>query len=652
MSTISMNRPGTTIRLIDQSATTNVVEDTLIRPLFLQLFTSDKGPENLRTIHGNDFFKLYGSTPSFKKHGQPLLQAAEIIKAGGEVLCKRVVAEDATLANLVIVAKVSSVQTQKTNDAGMPLYIDATTGLETTDSNGGENERVLINVAKVKYDAISIKGVKNINEVKAYASTITKDELDLEFTGYDNVTRVGDPLTDQNPVGQVNDTDDEDFDKYIYPLFVVTDNGRGISSKRFNITPDYTISKALNFQLYRLNFIGDTADENEYVWFNFRDDVIYLNKSMSLDMISSELTQIQASSFADSIEMFVNRLASITGIEADELKKLDVIFGNTRKGEKLAQISVDTNGYVLNSSLGMTLQEGSNGAFGTNPIQSATYGEEMVKVLDGTFDDSIYDRDRFMIDVALDANYPVEVKRALYDLAVYREDFVYFRDYGANNSSYESIMSIHFDYLKSKFVADYCQSWDVIDAWTKKRITVTAPFSIAPKLVTHLNDRRSAPVCGILYNFVFPDVVEGSITFLPKVTPSVDQKTLLADNNINYASYVNNVLTLETCFTAQPDEVRTQLGWINNILAVTQVIHNIRTECPKIRYSFITDSDLDKYQEDVNKVILRNKEDFKSIYMEYVQDEIMAANKIFEADIFVKFRNFEQEEIFNIYTLS
>ena len=30
----------------------------------------------------------------------------------------------------------------------------------------------------------------------------------------------------------------------------------------------------------------------------------------------------------------------------------------------------------------------------------------------------------------------------------------------------------------------------------------------------------------------------------------------------------------------------------------------------------------------------------------------MAANKIFEAAIYVKFKNFEQEEIFNIYTIS
>lgn len=652
MSTISMNRPGTTIRLIDQSATTNVVEDTLIRPLFLQLFTSDKGPENLRTVHGNEFFKLYGNVPSFKKHGQPLLQAAEIIKAGGEVLCKRIVAEDATLANLVVVAKVSSEQVQKTDSAGKPLYIDAVTGLETTDAAGGDNEKAMINIAKIKYDAMSVKGIKTLPEVKTYASTVLKDELEVEFTGYESTTKVGDPLTDENPVGQVNDTDDEDFDKYIYPLFVVTDNGRGVSSKRFSITPDYTISKALNFQLYKLNFIGDTENENEYVWFNFRDDIIYLNKSMSLDMIGEELSQIKASSFADSIDMFINRIATITGVDINELKNNDLLFGRNRKGEKLSQIIVDESGYELNGQLGLVLHEGSNGAFGSVPIEAATYSKEMVKVLDGTFDDSIYDKDRFMIDVCLDANYPIDVKNAIYDLAVYREDFVFFRDYGTDIASFNNIQNRHFEYSKSHFVADYCQSWDVIDSWTKKRIHVTAPFSIAPKLVVHLNSRRSTPVCGILYGFVFNDVIEGSVSFLPKVTPTIDQKTMLADLGINYCAYVNNALTLETNFTAQAGDIRTQLGWINNIFAVTKVIHNIRTECPKIRYSFITDTDLDKYQEDVNKVILRNKSDFKSIYMEYTQDEVMAANKIFEASIFVRFRNFEQEEIFNIYTLS
>lgn len=651
MSVNGKNRPGTIINWIDQSAISNVIEETLVHPLYLQLFTSDKGPEDLRTVTGNDFFHLYGVSPSFKKHGQPLIQAAEIIKAGGELLCKRVVAEDAALANLVIVAKVSTEQVQKVDSTGKPLFIDADTGKETTESDSGKNERAMMNTAKIRYDAVSIKGAKTLNEVKTYAARLVKDQLDAETeTGYGNITKVGDPLTDENVVGQVKDTEDEDYNKYVYPLFVVADNGRGVSSKRFTITPDYVVSKALSFQLYKLNFIGDTTEENEYVWFNFQDDVIYLDKNRSLNMIGKEFTQIKASSFEDSIDLFVKRLSTITGIDEAELNTLDPIFGCNRKGEQLQQITIDENGYILNNSLGMMLQEGDNGTFGDAPINAPTYGEEMVKVLDGTFDDSIFDRDRFMIDVCCDANYPAEVKKAIYDLAEYREDFVYLRDYGTDLTTFDTVRSAWYENAKSKFVADYCQAWDVIDPWTKKQITVTATYGMATRLISHLLYKRSYPPCGILHSFVFNDAVEGTVTFLPKVTPSVDQKTLLNDIKVNYASIVNGSLTMETCYTSQ--DAPTQLSYINNILAVTEVIHDIRTECPKIRYSFITDTDLDKYRDEVNKVIQRHSSNFSSIYMEYTQDEIMAANKIFEADIFVMFKNFEQEEIFNIYTLA
>ena len=302
MSTNGMNRPGTIVRWHDQVASANLIEETIVRPLFLQLFTSDKGPETLRTTHGNEFFNLYGSSPSFKKHGQPLIQAAEIIKAGGEILCKRVVAEDAALANIVIVAKVLRESVQKSDASGNPLYIDADTGKETIDAAGGLNERAMMNTAKVKFDAVSVSGAKSLTEIKAYATSLVKDEVEAEvLTSYEDTTKVGDPLTDHNQVGQVNDTGDPDFGMYVYPLFVVTDNGRGLSSKRFNITPDYNISKSLDFQMYKLNFIGDVESENEYVWFSFRDDIVYMNANRSLDMVGRSMVQIKASSFDNSI---------------------------------------------------------------------------------------------------------------------------------------------------------------------------------------------------------------------------------------------------------------------------------------------------------------------------------------------------------------
>ncbi len=646
------NRPGVIVNLYDRSATDITVEDTIIRPLFLQLFSSDKGPEDLRKIHGTDFFKMYGNNPSFKKHGQPLIQAAEIIKSGGELLCKRIVAEDATLANLVILAKVANEKVQKVDSNGKPLFIDKDTGKETTESNNGANERAMINTAKIKYDAVSIKGIKTIEEARIYAERLVKDNLEYgDEIDYDHVTKVGDALTDENPVGQVPDTDDPDVFNYIYPLWLISDIGRGVSSKRFNIVPDYTVSKNLSFQLYKMNFIGDVKSEDQYVWFNFNEDSIYLEKSRSLSEIGKDFDQIKALSLEDSVDLFVKRVADITGIDEDELRTLDPIFGKNRKGESLQQITIDPEGYDLSSDLGMMLQEGENGSFGDKPFTSAAYGEQIVKVLDGTFDDSIYDVDDVMIDACLDANYPIEVKEAIRKLADFRGDFMYFRDFGTGLTSYDNIMWVRDELERSKFCADYCQSMDVIDPWSKKQITVTMTYLLSKKIVNHISNYRHCPLCGILYGMTFPEVVDGTVSYLPKVTPNVDQKELLCDNSINYASMLNDVLVLETEYTSQ-DLTRTQLGYINNVLAITQVIHDIREECPRIRYSFITNKDLDKYRDDINAVIKRRSTNFKNIYMDYIQDDIMVANKIFEADLYVTFNDFEQQEIFNIYTLS
>ena len=649
----SKNRPGTFIHLYDRTFIDTTVEDRLQSPLFFQLFSSDKGPENLRRVRGTDFFKLYGNAPSYKKHGQPLIQAASIIKAGGELLCKRVVADDAYLANLVILAKVSSEQVQKVDSAGKPLFIDKVTGQETTDSNNATNERAMMNTAKILYDAVSIKGIKTLEEARTYAERLVKDELEYgDEIDYEHVTKVGDPLTDENPVGQVPDTEDPDIHRYIYPLWIVTDIGRGVSSKRFSIKPDYIISKNMNMQMYKFNYIGEVKEEDEYVWFNFNEDSMYLGESRSITESAKKFLQIKAAAFDDSTNLFISRLADITGIAEEELRTIDPIFGKNRKGESLQQISIDENGYDLSSELGMMIQEGDNGSFGDMPIKHPDLlAEQMCAVVDGDFDNSITDVDRYQIDAITDANYPFAVKEALTKLVDWRQDTLYLRDYGLGLSSYDAIMLARSDHERSVFCADYPQSCDIIDYWTKKQITVTLPYLLCSKLVDHLINRRNAPLSGIRYNFTFPEIIDGTISYLPKVGPNVDQKELLSDNSLNYLSIIGDEIVLETQYTSQ-DLARTQLGYVNNIFAITQVMHDIRTECPRYRYAFITDKDLIQYRNDVNNIINRRSSNFTSIVMDYVQDDVMIANKIFEADVFVVFKDYEQQEIFNLYTLT
>lgn len=611
-----MLRPDTIIVWNDQSGISRDIAPEVVSPTFLMGISADKGPEEMMIVNADSFYKNFGTDISYEKHGQPLVQAAHIVDNGGKILIKRVVAPDATLANLSVIAYVETIQTQKVNENGEKLYIDATTEQETTEADG--NEAAMINSASIKYDMVSVPNVKTMEKVKEEISKLVDD------AGTDGTS--------------------------CYPLITVTDNGRGASIKRFNITPDYTVSKSLNFQYYYLNCIGNTDIDTENCRFGIAHDVVYLDNSISLTMTSkSALKQIKAVMHEDFVDQFIAKVADATGLTVDYLKTVDVMFGCNRKGEPLSQISIDEEGYNLSESLGVTLQSGTNGSFGDKPFDTADYSKELVKFFNGEFDDNIFDVNRYTIDAALDANYPLEVKESIVALANFREDFFFFRDIGLEKETFDQIIAAAAEQTKTKFAGTYITSYDVIDPYTRKQIPVTMLYSLAVKLIDHFNLRRNNAVCGIQFGFQFPEAIEGTVNFCPKVTPKVDQKTLLLDNMLNYASYIGNTLTLETTLTSQ--DPYTQLSFINNVLAVQEVIHAVRQNCPSFRYSFITSDDLDTYRKDVNDVLSQFKENFASLEFEYTQDKVMAANKIFNASIKVTFMNFVQTEYFTIYAL-
>lgn len=101
--------PGSIFVWHDESGFKQPVPQTTDNsPLFFAVSSFDKGPEDVREEKGEHFYKMYGSKMRFVAHGQPSIQTANIIDNGGRVLVKRLVANDATLANLVNVAQVIS----------------------------------------------------------------------------------------------------------------------------------------------------------------------------------------------------------------------------------------------------------------------------------------------------------------------------------------------------------------------------------------------------------------------------------------------------------------------------------------------------------------------------------------------------------------
>lgn len=604
--------PGVIVEYNDQSNITSLpVNEVRNRPFFMALFTSDKGTEKWTRMTGEDFFKMYGKTISFAKHGQPLLQAAMSINAGAELLCKRLVASDAILANIGIVASINESQVQAIDADGNKLYLDA----------DGE-------------ETVEVTGTPSMVDGKAISySIMTAESATTPAEAYEAISN---KLSD---------------DQYL--LYVICDNGRGSSKKRIRIAPNYKLSKNMEYTMYTLSVI-EGAEIVESMNFSINPNLIVSNQNISLySMINTNSTQLYCVDDASGMEAFITALAEASSIDEDELYKNDPLFGCTNRGIALDGIVVDSEGIDLQYATGQMLQSGSNGAFGVNPIKNTgEFSTQAVNALNGTFDPAIFNVDQYRLQAVVDANYPDAVKRAIEGLAIFREDFMYFRDQGLGVNSIDLIVENLAKETKSKFCATYPQSYDVIDPYTKKQISVTMGYSLAQLLVAHCNNGINLPTAGFKHNMVITDAVYGTLSFTPTICPDPigNQKEALEDMRVNYASYIDNQLVVESMYTSQ--EKNTQWSYINNVMSIQEVVKAIRIRCPVIRYTFIEGEDLEKYRADVEEVIAPFRPNFKSLELEYVEDATFSANKIFYAALKVVYKDFIQTEWFKVTALA
>ena len=648
--------PAVSIIWDDQSGmnkVNTVVEDTVDRPIIMVASSADKGPEEWKLkLMGQTFYDYYGQVPSFSKHGQPLIQAANAIDAGAYVTFKRVVADDATLANIGIVAELKYLSVG---------YTDPTTGMfvwEYKDPSG---------VVKRQFSNTDPStSTKKYTQVFTNQINVTFKAVTYNLGGTSVGANSNKPSDFANQLyntyahkGTVGSNDQT------YPLFMITDNGRGESKKRFRISRDTTSSRPVNYVRYFIEIMEDDKTLETFA-FTLNPDIIEKDRNVNLqNVIRIKSHQVRCVFFEDEYNAFCENVASLlnvttsidtdslitNGVTADEFKRQDPIFGTDFYGNTYTYLQCDYS--ILNNIFGIQLANGTNGSFGNAPIKATSYTAQLVQAFDGTFDDSIYDLDNNRIDAIFDANYPNPVKRAIEDLVTFREDCVYFRDMGLGLASIGNIQVNDKFNLKNRFCATYLNSYDIFDPYTRKQISVTVMYDLVRLFVKHFINGRTRPFCGDKYGVVIPldNMVPGTLNFTPKRTPSLDQKQELDDLRINYLSfYDGNILAMNSEYTSQTEY--TQLSWINNVLAVQQVIKAIRVLCPKIRYSFLDGEDLQNYKKDVQNLIVDKYSSlFKSFSIEYVEDGIYGNNKIIYACLYAKFRNFIQTEIFKIIAL-
>lgn len=590
------------------------------QPLFFALFTSDKGTEDLTEFTLEDFLKMYGDTADFSKHGQPLLQVHNTLYAGARILGKRLVADDATLANIVIYAEVEEKTVDKKNAQGQQLYLTPG-GEETTEPSG--NTKITFKQASIKYSADTVASVKTLDKVE--------EHVDTQF-GIANTK---------------------------YPLFIIADNGRGVSAKRVRISPDYLISKRMDYQLYNIIDIENTTPV-ETARFSIDPDAVYAygrdlrNMSLTKNSTTQFSTQCHDKGFAK----FIEKVAEITGYSREQLLDLDALFGRTTGGRELHNIVVDPAGIDIDSPYGIELKSGTNGNFGDAPFAGEKCSDEWkaaaLKFLDDKVTDQIYDMDLYKLDAICDANYPVEVKNKIVELAQFRKDGFYFRDLGTKIWSYNDVYNTVFpdSWKKTAFAGDYLSTYEIIDPYSKKQIRVTCLYSLSALIAKHLTSNIAAPLAGEFNGFVVRDAVPGTLNFAPRHTPSHNQKEMLDDLRVNFLNYSSsfNELTLQSTYTSQP--VYGPLSFINNVIVTQMALKAVRKYVPKIRFRLTEGNDFASIARLVDENVLSNfKSFFTQIELIYTQDDIMSAQKLFNASLECYYYQFSQSELFDVYAI-
>lgn len=630
---------GTKFNYYDLSAITeveqiSVEEDTA--PRVLSAGITAKGTEDLVEIGGTDFRTMFGA-PNFQRYGQLSIQNQRVIAAGAKLIFKRIVAEDAALAHIILVAKLYQTSNQRVNAEGKPLYYDKD-GHETTEesTDSVENEPIIDSICHVRYVQQATTNVKTMNEVVEAAAA----SLDTEGT----------EETIETEDGEIRAV------VYSYPIICVTDNGRGVSNKRISISAEASLSKNYNFMYYTLSFIED-GDTTDSVRFSAIPDKVFNNECIDLNTAANTyLTQGKVQMIDDNMTAFISKLAELSGVDEDTLAANDVLFGATRKAVNYPTINVDQiNGLKLDIATGIGLTSGSNGCFGDAPYKNADttvmVNEQLLKFFNGDLTDEIYNLDVYQIDACFDANFPDSIKNAIHTLVNYRKDFMFFRDYGLNIRTIEDVREKQSKLPRSCWISDFCQAYDVIDPYSHKQVTVTITYSIAAMMIKHIVEKRHYPFAGERYNAVIDDIVDkGTLRFSPKILPSVNEKDEMEEMRVNFASFFQNKFIIESLFTAQ--EEYTQMSFSNNVMAVQQVIKALRVAFPAIRYQFVTkESDLERYEKEVNDVLSLYAVNFAELRYQYISDAKYRANKIFRAAIYFRFNEFFQGEMIDAYQL-
>ena len=271
--------------------------------------------------------------------------------------------------------------------------------------------------------------------------------------------------------------------------------------------------------------------------------------------------------------------------------------------EGIAMEAGHDGSFSKNGTILQTVDEDGNQVVVTDATREAALEEAYRTAFQGGFDKTIMSKRRAPVDLMLDANYPVSVKKAMVALALNRYDAACHLDTNLINNvdDLETFYTQSLSGLNERIVSFDAHMFKTTDPITGKIIPVTITLWLASKYPQHFNVYGNhTPMAGEEYGLLY-GFQKNSIRPIIDADDE-DIKELLYDKlHMNYVECIaENRFMRGTQETSQ--NFWSDLSEENNMLVLLEVKRKIERLAASHRYHWSDPDDLRLFKEDCKEI--------------------------------------------------
>jgi hypothetical protein len=512
-------------------------------PILFQPIASMQGIDTGVLDYDNyeDFVSEHG-IPNIDVTGQAMHHAALWLQNGGRLKTVRLTATDAVRANLLLTLNIKIVEQQDTDTSGNPLYIDAVTGAVTILSTG--NAPKMVKRANVKWSKSGLERA-SVDKTDMQSVMMAKYAEDTEGFHFPLICYVAKGKGSYGKMFRtrltMNPNRDADTDYRNYFLQIMK-NQNGVSNvDNSPTTVSFYPSAIYNSKTY---FAPDVVDR-------------YQNYPVKLFMVNAYWAQIT------SLLLPVLQQSDPT-ITAE---KIDFMLFHDTDLRRYDYVDVDTDSLDLTALEGYALMNGSDGAFDLgNTRRNQAINDRLLDLFNGTITSEINDGKEHPFQIALDACYTLEVKKAMVAWwAKRKKNFQLVLDGGNElNTKADVINFLTEDMRPDEYgILINIQTFDTSDPFSGKIIRVSMNYLYALLYARHVLNKEtggySKPFAGIdipLDDYIIPKSLK------PYLSEDEDKSDIYKLRG-NYIEKTNGFYVFGSNVTSQIKE--SECSYFNNI---------------------------------------------------------------------------------------